>query len=75
MTVKLKIKEEREKLGISIRELSEMTGIERHRLSKIEEDVDEILFIEMLVISQNLGISILNLYELGKLDIKGIGEI
>lgn len=75
MTVKLKIKEEREKLGISIRELSEMTGIERHRLSKIEGNVDEILFIEMLVISQNLGISILDLYELGKLDIDGIGEI
>lgn len=75
MTVKLKIKEEREKLGISIRELSEMTGIERHRLSEIEDNVDEILFIEMLVIAQNLGISILNSYELGKLDIKGIGEI
>ena len=55
MTVELKIKEIREQMGISIRELSEETGIERHRLAEIEEDVDKILFIEMLVIAENCG--------------------
>ena len=33
MTVELKIKEIREQMGISLRELSEETGIERHRYS------------------------------------------
>lgn len=55
MTVELKIKEIREQMGISLRELSEETGIERHRLSEIEDNVDKILFIEMLVIAENLG--------------------
>lgn len=62
MTVKLKIKEIRDQMGISIRDLAEETGIERHRLSEIEEDVDKILFIEMLVIAENLGKKITDLY-------------
>lgn len=78
MIIKLKIKEAREEKGISIRELSDKTGIERHRLSEIENDestIDKILFVEMVVIAQNMGISILDLYELETLEIKGIGEI
>ena len=47
MIVKLKIKEAREKAGLSLRQLEEETGIERHRLAEIEEDVDKILFIEI----------------------------
>lgn len=75
MVVKLKIKEIRESKNISIRELSELTGIERHRLADIESDVDNILFIEMLVIAQNLGITILDLFEAEPIEIGGIGEI
>lgn len=70
MTVELKIKEIREQMGISIRDLSEETGIERHRLSEIEEDVDEILFIEMLVIAENLGKKITDLYDTGNLELQ-----
>lgn len=75
MVVKLKIKQARESKNISIRELSELTGIERHRLAEIESDVDKILFIEMLVIAQNLGITILELFEAEPIEIGGIGEI
>ena len=70
MTVELKIKEIREGMGISIRDLSEETGIERHRLAEIEEDVDKILFIEMLVIAENLGKKITDLYDIGNLELQ-----
>ena len=70
MTVELKIKEIREQMGISLRDLSEETGIERHRLSEIEEDVDKILFIEMLVIAENLGKKITDLYSTGNLELQ-----
>lgn len=70
MTVQLKIKEIREEMGISIRELSEETGIERHRLGEIENDVDKILFIEMLVIAENLGKEISELYETGNIELQ-----
>ena len=70
MTVELKIKEIREQMGISLRDLSEETGIERHRLSEIEDNVDKILFIEMLVISENLGKKITDLF----IPIKGTKE-
>lgn len=70
MTVELKIKEIREQMGISLRDLSEETGIERHRLSEIEEDVDKILFIEMLVISENLGKKITDLYDTGNVELQ-----
>lgn len=70
MTVELKIKEIRESMGISLRELSEETGIERHRLAEIEENVDKILFIEMLVIAENLGKKITDLYNTENIDLQ-----
>lgn len=70
MTVELKIKEIREQMGISIRELSEETGIERHRLAEIEENVDKILFIEMLVIAENLGKKITDLYDTKNIELQ-----
>nr|DAZ39593.1 MAG TPA: Helix-turn-helix XRE-family like protein [Caudoviricetes sp.] len=70
MTVELKIKEIREQMGISLRDLSEETGIERHRLSEIEDNVDKILFIEMLVIAENLGKKITDLYDTGNLELQ-----
>lgn len=70
MTVELKIKEIRKQMKISLKELSEETGIERHRLSEIEEDVDKILFIEMLVIAENLGKKITDLYSTGNLELQ-----
>lgn len=70
MIVELKIKEIRESMKISLRELSEETGIERHRLAEIENDVDKILFIEMLVIAENLGKRITDLYEVQTLEIQ-----
>ena len=70
MTVELKIKEIREKLGVSLNELAENTGIERHRLAKIETDVDKMLFIEMLVIAETLGKKITDLYDTGTLELQ-----
>lgn len=70
MIVELKIKEIRESMGISLRDLSEETGIERHRLAEIEEDVDKILFIEMLVIAENLGKKITDLYNTENIDLQ-----
>ncbi len=70
MTVELKIKEIRKQMKISLEELSEETGIERHRLSEIEYNVDKILFIEMLVISENLGKKITDLYSTGNLELQ-----
>lgn len=72
MIIKLKIKEMREFCGVSINELSESTGIDRRRLKKIEDkeiEVDKILFIEMLVIADSLGVSILSLYETTEIEI------
>lgn len=70
MTVELKIKETRESMGISLRDLSEETGIERHRLSEIETNVDKILFIEMLVIAENLGKKITDLYDTKNIELQ-----
>ena len=78
MTIRITIKEVREKKGVSLRKLEEETGIDRQYLADIENGkipTDEILFIEMVVISEALACSILELYELGHLEIKGIGEI
>lgn len=78
MIIKIKIKEVREKKGISLRKLEELTGIEREYLADIENEKipsDEILFAEMVVIAENLACSILDLYEVTHLEIKGIGEI
>lgn len=70
MTVELKIKEIREQMRISLRDLSEETGIERHRLSEIEDNVDKILFIEMLVIAENLGKKMTDLYSTGNIELQ-----
>lgn len=78
MTIKITMKKVREEKGISLRKLEEETGIEREYLADIENEkvpADEILFAEMVVIAEALACSILELYELGSLEIKGIGEI
>ena len=70
MILKLKIKEIREQKKISLRELSEDTGIERHRLAEIEENIDKILFIELLVIAENLGKEITDIYDVEYLELQ-----
>ena len=77
MTIKIKLKEVREKKGITLRELEENTGIKRERLSDIENNkisADEISLAEMIVIAESLAFRIIDLYELGSIEIKGIGE-
>lgn len=72
MIINIKIKEMREFSGISINELAEDTGIDRRRLARIENkeiEIDKILFIEMLVIADSLGVSILSLYEVTDIEI------
>ena len=70
MIVELIILELSESMGISLRELSEERGIVRHRLAEIEEDVDKILFIEILVIAENLGKKITDLYNTENIDLQ-----
>ena len=70
MSVELKIKEIREKMGISLREWSELTGIERHRLANVENDVEKILFIEILIIAENLGKRITDLYSTQNIELQ-----
>lgn len=51
------IKEVREKLKVSLEELEEDTGINRKRLSELENnkvDIENILFIEMFLIADSL---------------------
>lgn len=77
MTIKFKIKEKREERGMSLRELEEKTGIEREHLSDLENNkitADEVLFAEMVVIADALAFRITDLYELGSIEIKGIGD-
>lgn len=77
MIVKFKIKEKREEKGISLRQLAEETGIDRKYLSEIEENkipADEILFAEIIVIADTLGFGISDLYDVERLEIKGIGS-
>lgn len=72
MIIKIKIKEMREFSGISINKLAEDTGIDRRRLAKIENKeiaLEQILFIEMLVIADCLDVSILSLYEVTDIEV------
>lgn len=77
MTISFKIKEKREERGMSLRELEELTGIEREYLADLENNqipADEVIFAEMVVIADALAFRITDLYELGSVEIKGIGE-
>ena len=73
MIIKLKIKEVREKKNISIDYLVEDTGIEKERLLDIENnkiDVDKVSLAEMIVLSDSLDVSILELYEITNIKIQ-----
>ena len=55
MTVELNIKEVRKKQNITLEELEFETGIDRKRLSDLEDKkvkVEDVLFIEMLLIAE-----------------------
>ena len=73
MLIIIKIKEARESKGMSLKELADLTGIRRQRLADIENGIikeDEILFVEMLVIAENLGLTILDLYETKNIELQ-----
>ena len=73
MLIIIKIKEARKSKGMSLKELADLTGIRKQRLSDIENGIikeDEILFVEMLVIAENLGLSILDLYETKNIELQ-----
>ena len=77
MTITFKIKEKREERKMSLRELSDITGIDRDYLSDLENNkipADEVLFAEMVVIADALDFSITQLFDIGSIEIKGIGE-
>lgn len=73
MLIIIKIKEARESKGMSLKELADLTGIRKQRLADIENGIikeDVILFVEMLVIAENLGLSILDLYETKNIELQ-----
>lgn len=72
MMIEIIIKELREKLQISLSNLEEETGIERHRLSEIEQNkvTDKILFVEMLMIANVLGKRIEELFVVKNVEIR-----
>ena len=62
---------------MSLRQLEEETGIDRHYLSDIEErniPEDEILFSEMFVISRALGKTIEDLFVTKSVEIEQLQE-
>ncbi len=63
LRIVMKIKEVREKKGISLRELERRTGIDRHYLADLEKmPADEILVSEAIFIAQALGVTIEDLF-------------
>ncbi len=73
MQVELIIKQVRERKGISLRELEDLTGIDRQRLSNIENkkvELENISFIEMLVIAENLAVKITELFIVRHIEIQ-----
>lgn len=73
MQVELTIKQVRERKGISLRELEDLTGIDRQRLSNIENkkvELENISFIEMLVIAENLAVKITELFIVKHIEIQ-----
>ncbi len=78
MQVELIIKQVRERKGISLRELEDLTGIDRQRLSNIENkkvELENISFIEMLVIAENLAVKITELFIVRHIEIQYIQAI
>lgn len=63
MIIENKIKEARESKNVSLIELAELTGIDRHRLIKIEElSVDKINVAETILIAKSLHLEIEDLF-------------
>lgn len=70
LRIVVNIKEAREELNISLRELERRTGIERHYLAELEKmPADEILLSEAVFISQALGIRVEDLFVVKKLEV------
>ena len=70
LRIVVNIKEVREELNISLRELERRTGIERHYLAELEKmPADEILLSEAVFISQALGIRVEDLFVIKKLEL------
>lgn len=70
LRIVVRIKETREELNISLRELERRTGIERHYLAELEKmPADEILLSEAVFISQALGIRVEDLFVVKKLEV------
>ena len=72
MMIEIIIQELREKLQIFLSTLEEETGMERHRLSEIEQNkvTDKILFVEMLMIANALGKGIEELFAIKNVEIR-----
>lgn len=71
MIIENKIKEARESKNISIIQLAELTGIDRHRLMAIEElSVDKINAAEVILIAKALEIQIEELFLIQNVELR-----
>lgn len=72
MIINFKIKEIREQKKISLEELERETGINRRRISNIENNkiTDKVLFVEILLIAKSLEIDIKELFDATNVEIR-----
>ena len=71
MIIENKIREARESKNISLKELAKMTGIERHRLVKIEElSVDKINVAEAILIAKALELQIEEMFLIQNVELR-----
>lgn len=71
MIIENKIREARENKNISLIQLAELTGIDRHRLMAIEElSVDKINAAEVILIAKTLEIQIEELFLIQNVELR-----
>ena len=72
MIIEFRIKEIREQTGMSLQEIEKETGINRHRLSDIENNkiTDKVLFIEIVLIAKTLKVGIEEMFVARNVEIR-----
>lgn len=72
MIIEFRIKEIREQTEMSLQEIEKETGINRHRLSDIENNkiTDKVLFIEIVLIAKTLKVGIEEMFVARNVEIR-----
>ena len=71
ITIEMRIKQIRKTLKVSLENLAEKTGIERHYLAELENmEADEILLAEAILIAKALEVAIEELFVVKDVEIR-----